>query len=328
MNRLTRCGIVSMALIFLIGNVMLADGEAQTKRESFVLDGSLHKTYSLERNGSFTLENHNGDIEIVSWDKQEVDIEIIERYGWEDEKIEIEIISSGNRLEVVARRPDFFDRSWWGSNRQTPQAEFKVKVPKQVELDVNSHNGEIDVTDIEGKVMLETHNGRVTTNTVNGNVKIETHNGDIEVGNLTGDFQAESHNGEVELDVATGEVDVRVHNGSIRFRDVKCKEMFAETNNGRIYGNFEPDDNGNYDFSTHNGRIDVSIPGESNLDVEVRCKLREFDSEFKELEELVRDRHDRWDDWDDRVRVRGKINNGGGRLSMQAYNGSIRLRSR
>lgn len=316
--------------VFLTVNCASSGSVAFAQRETVELDGSLQRTFAFNPGGRLTLQNHNGEIEITSWDKNEVDVDITERYGDRDRKIEIEFDADKDRITIIARQPRSF-RNWNWGNRRSPQAHFVVKVPKEIELDISSHNGAIEASVVNGPVEVHTHNGRVRLSDITGDLTAETHNGDIDVRNVEGRMRFESHNGDIEFNRTNGEVESMVHNGTIVFVDVKSPRLSAETNNGSIRGEFEPTEDGDYDFSSHNGRLDIRIPENSKLSVDARCRYRNFDTDFTELKDDWEDRRDRRDrrrDWDDRTRIYGKINGGGGRMTLESYNGSIRLRAR
>lgn len=281
---------------------------AQRNRETFTLDGTLTKTYKLNVNGRFSVDNHNGRIEIESWDRNEVEIEVTERRGDRDERIEIEIDSSPDRIIVHTKYPD--QRIWgiWFQGERS-RANYKIRVPKEVSIITDSHNGDIRVRDINGEVESESHNGEIFLEDINGNVSAQTHNGDIELFSITGDISTESHNGGITIDNAYSD-DIR-----------------AQTHNGRIRGEFVMDEDGRYEFTTYNGSINLTVPEDSKFDLIAHSRRNSFSSDFPVIDD---------DERGGRYRRRGSrsttisstVNGGGASLRISTSNGSIRLRSR
>ncbi|MCH8285940.1 DUF4097 family beta strand repeat protein [candidate division KSB1 bacterium] len=280
---------------------------AQTGRDIIILDGRLLKTYTLNSNGRFSIDNHNGRIEIESWDRNEVEIEVIERRGNRDERIEIEIVYSAERISVHTEYPDRNNISFNWFRRQNSRADYKIRVPRNVSLTSDSHNGDIRIREITGRVDASTHNGNVIIEEVTGDVSGETHNGDVDFRGINGEIEAQSHN------------------GGITIEDSQSSGIRASTHNGRIRGNFTVDENGRYDFSSHNGGITLSIPDDSKFDLVAHARRNSFSSDFPYDDD--RDRGRRNNRGNRATRFTGAINGGGASLRISTSNGSVRLRS-
>ncbi|MFC1563868.1 DUF4097 domain-containing protein [candidate division KSB1 bacterium] len=299
--------------VTIFGLLMASSLYGQTERERITLDGTFEKTYKLDPNGRFSIDNHNGDIEIESWDKNEVEVIVRERRGSYDEEIEISINSSPNRLNIVTRFPDR-ERFNWNSGRRS-EAHYRIKVPKNVEIIADSHNGEVKINTIEGEVEVKTHNGSIELRDITGDTRIESHNGDIELTNIKGNVITDTHNGNIWINAADG--------GEVR----------AKTHNGRIRGDITVDPRGRYDFEAYNGSINIDIPEDSKVDVEVYARYRNFTSDFDIEERLGRDRDSTsrsryYRDDNRRTRIYGKINGGGALLKISTNNGRIDIRKK
>jgi len=117
---------------------------------------------------------------------------------------------------------------------------FSISGPENLGLDVESHNGGIDVEGVAGDVKAITHNGAVVTSTANGSLTVETHNGRIETAYSGPSITLASYNGGVSADLSgCGSVvgDIRTHNGGIRVTvgPSTASEIDCETNNGGIH---------------------------------------------------------------------------------------------
>ncbi len=305
-SKLVQTGLVLLLLCLFFQSQLFA----QDKRETVVLDGDIKKNFKLQEGGTFSVENINGKVEITSWNKDEVEIEIIERRRGDDE-LEFEFDARPNRVEVTVYRNR--DRSW---NRRSTTADILVKVPKKVELFARTTNGNVEITNIDGEVEARTTNGSLDLRGINGNVEANTTNGKVELEGITGDVRS----------ITT--------NATIYVVDTKARRMTLRTTNGRIKVECEIDDNGDYDFGTTNGDIDVKIPSDSKFDADIRCSARGFDSDFSELKDAVRDsrsdsrdRRNRYN-YSRNVNLREKVNGGGADLRVRTTNGDISVRHR
>ncbi len=275
---------------------------AQSKRETFTLDGTLHKKYPLRSGGILSVNNVNGNIRIESWNKNEVDIEVDERRSRGSYDIEIEILIRPDRIEIDTNHPRSRNRG------RSSSAHYTIKVPKEVEIYASSTNGSVLVRDINGPVEAGTTNGSVTVEEIDGEVDAHTTNGDIDLQQINGDIKA------------------RTTNQSITLYSVTSTRINASTTNGGIRADFNLDSNGRYDFSTTNGNVRVTIPEDARADVEAHCRSSKFRSDFDVLTRSSRD-YRRRNSWSSQT-VRGEINGGGALLSMRTSNGRIDLRAK
>lgn len=296
--------------IFLI--TISTSSNAQSGRETFVLDGTIKKTYKLDNGGTFLLSNRNGDINIESWDKNEVEVVIVEKRRARSEDIKIVIDSKSNRLNI---RTDYPNRkmSFFYSSDRTSSANFTVKVPRNVHILTDSHNGNILIRGIKGDVEAETHNGRLQIEDLEGNVDVKSHNGNLYLENINGEITSVTHNGRIELD------------------NIESVNVYAKTHNGSISGELSIDPRGRYEFNTHNSGVKLYIPHDSKVDIDVKSRNRSFSSDFK-IDGDDRDynrssRRSRYSR-NRNTRVTGEINGGGARLKISTNNGSVSLRKR
>ena len=131
---------------------------------------------------------------------------------------QVSIDTSGG--QVVARGPDNNNNSWWSVS-------YEIFVPHNTDLNLKTHNGGINISDVRGQIRFEGNNGGVNLKRVAGDVGGSTVNGGINlelVGPLA-DFR------QVELSTRNGGVNVAMPSTfSARFQ--------AETNNGGIHSDF------------------------------------------------------------------------------------------
>src|SRR5439155_24325152 len=94
---------------------------------------------------------------------------------------------------------------------------FEVFTPWNTDLNLGSHNGGINISDVRGRIEFESHNGGVQLSRVSGDVKGETHNGGVQI-EVDGtswqgrQLEVASHNGSIALTVpATFNASVETH---------------------------------------------------------------------------------------------------------------------
>lgn len=191
---------------------------------------------------TFVAQTHNGSITTRGSDVADCNMvaTITARAATEEEarelaeQVEISLEPSGDVLAAKITRPsNLFNKSVGVS--------LDVTVPQRTNLDLETHNGAVDVSDITGDVRALTHNGKVTTVRVTGSTVLETHNGSISVMSTSGDAKLKTHNGSVKAFYAesapsVSDISIITHNGSIELQtppDLSAR-VEAVTNNGSI----------------------------------------------------------------------------------------------
>lgn len=126
------------------------------------------------------------------------------------------------------------------------------------------------------------------------NFQPRTVNGGIEANSLKGAIDAATVNGGIELST-TGSAEARTVNGSI----------------SAVVGRMD----GDLEFETVNGAIDVTVPANSNFDLDARCANGSVDTDLPvTVSGKMKRNH-----------LRGQVGNGGPSLRISTVNGSIDL---
>jgi DUF4097 and DUF4098 domain-containing protein YvlB len=201
----------------------------------------------MSAGGSFTAKTHNSSLTINGAEANDCNLIAIikaEASNEEDakklaEEVDIKLESIDNKITVVIEKPDFM-------NDSSVSVNLDVTVPSKTDLELNTHNGGVKITNITGDIGGKTHNGGVTAKQVSGTIELETHNGGITCREISGDAELRTHNGGVKAlysKTATPvcNISMETHNGGIKFT--------APANFSAVV-----------DVSTHNGSINTDIP--------------------------------------------------------------------
>ena len=184
---------------------------------------TFKQTYPLTANGTIHLENVNGDIDIVAWDKAEVAIEA-EKKGKTDAdlaKVTYEVDSTPSRLSFKAKYAK--SKGGWFGNSVNASVRFKLMVPVGASLQkIASVNSDLTVTGVRGPVDLDIVNGSITATGLAANASLDSVNGTLQA-----EFTSLDAVREVELDSVNGAVTVTLP------KDAGAR-IDADTVNGRI----------------------------------------------------------------------------------------------
>ena len=183
----------------------------------------FNQTLPLAADGRLSLDNVNGRIEIIGWNRDEVVIKAVKRGKTREsvEAVQIEVEARSGRIAIHTRQPA--SRFWFWWRRDNVSVDYTIQVPQRARLEkITSVNGKIVIERVDGDVEATTVNGEVKTKGAAGNVKLSTVNGSVaaELDSLGGgqSVSLETVNGRIEVTLpaaADAEVSATAVNGSI-----------------------------------------------------------------------------------------------------------------
>lgn len=218
-NRLFRIGLLA-ALLVLVAIPALAETLVEKSDQTFPFAG-----------GAFTLDNVNGGVEILSWDRPEVRIEAEKRVEGRSRdaleramaRLEIDVSASGGGVRVRTRYPNSGDGiiGWLSGSKTSASVQYRITVPKQAKVIIDTVNARITAEGVEGGYELETVNGRIDVRRGGGPLEASTVNGKIraELIHTRGALKLETVNGSIELNLPReirADVHVSTVNGRIK----------------------------------------------------------------------------------------------------------------
>jgi len=143
--------------------------EIKTKHEE---TKKISKTYEVNKNAQVTLNNKFGDMDISTWDKNTVEINVeIKVSGSNSKKVKeaidrIEIELSGSS-SVVSAITQFNNSSRNWNNNLNFEVNYMVKMPKSNDLTATNDYGTLILNELDGMADLECDYGKVIIGSLN-----------------------------------------------------------------------------------------------------------------------------------------------------------------
>jgi hypothetical protein len=296
MNR----AIIAVAVLALAGCEVNLNSEGIVSRET--------KRFTVSGSPDVLLDTFDGSIEVHSWDRDEVEVEIekraMEQALVDDMKVTAE--QEGNRIVVKVTAP----RSGEGPRVQigihfSPSARLRVALPRHSQLTASSEDGSLVIEDVTGKISLRTADGSIRASRVSGEVVVR------------------SGDGSIRLDRAEGKLDVQTEDGSITM-EAKPTVLRAHSGDGSIRFDIDSDSvmSEDWDLQTGDGSVVLSLPGSFNavLDAETR------DGAVRATHPSLHDEKREGENTEQRRRVlKATLGAGGKTLRVRTGDGSIRI---
>ncbi len=300
------------AALFLAAGCGIEGFDIFADQQRFKQD--FHYSYDLAPGGRLSLDNFNGGVEIIGWEKNAVDISGVKYASTEDllKQVQVEISAQPKEIRIRTIHPS--------GRRNGFGARYVLRVPHHTLLDrIQTTNGSIRAESVEGGARLLTTNGSVHALKLRGELDIQTTNGAIEAIGQEGPATLHTTNGAVSVDGLRGALDASTTNGRIRARVLTIeagKRLRASTSNGSIELTVETLKDNDVRASTSNGSITLRLPAALNAHLRAVTTNSSVTTDF-DVQDHGRART--------KKRLDAQVGAGGPLIDLTTTNGSIKI---
>lgn len=238
---------VRLALLILLFGCGVAAAQVQIDETRPALPG-----------GEIEVENLFGTIEIVAWDRDEV--QVTGRVAAGAEGLEFDVDEEDGEIEISVEAPDHW--FYESDDDSEYRSDLVVQVPRDSSISVETINAAVKIDGVSGAIEVETINGSVTISGDPSIVEIESMTGDIDVRAQASQMEIESASGSVLLFGATGSVEVEAVSGEVVVQGSALAEVSVETVSGPITLDVSVTEQGEIDIETHSGDVELLLPSD------------------------------------------------------------------
>ncbi len=274
-------------LIAMAGLLIYSTSFAQSRKIE-------EKTFDVNPGQLLEVETRSGDVNIKTWSRNELHVEVYGSRKAED-KMDFEFYETSEGVMIKADKEGNWGSSWfnWGRGYNL---KFQIKVPENFDVRVKTSGGDIDITNLKGKVKLHTSGGDIQLFDYTGNASVHTSGGDIVCENSGGDLDVHTSGGDIKLTSANGKVDASTSGGDI--------ELDYVGNNEGI------------ELRTSGGDIIVDIPSDFEAEVYLKTSGGRVRCDIDGMRETHRKKN----------KLTGTLNGGGNSLECKTSGGDIKVR--
>lgn len=262
------------------------------------------KRISLTGAPNVTIRTFNGSIQLRSWERNEILLDLERRAGTEADARDIEVETSEAGGNVVIEAKHRGRRGFMRHVGVSPGVRMTVTVPRTLNVDARTGDGSIDARELAGRVELRTGDGSVRLQQIDGVITVSTGDGSVAARDLDGVVEVSTGDGSVEMSGRFAGLRARTGDGSIGIDALAGSTMQREwtvtSGDGGVTLRLPPDFNAELDARTGDGTI-------STAGIDVTRPAGEG-----------RRRHV----------VRGRVGAGGEVLTLRTGDGSIRVVAR
>lgn len=301
---------------------------------------TLHTNFTALPGGKLVVDVDFGAIEVSTNATSEIAVEIFRKVKLSSEAKEKQFLAErpitfsrqGDTLTIKSRKPGKIGWNWnFGS--QSTEGRYVIRVPAQFAATLDTSGGHIHVSDLTGPVKADTSGGGLRFTRIQGDVHGDTSGGGIQLTDCRGALKVDTSGGGIESVGGSGTLHADTSGGSITVKDfagpahldtsgggIKVENVAgavdASTSGGSITARFTAALAGAVKLDTSGGGITVEVPATAAFDLDadtsagsVTCDLPIVVAGKKERDHL-----------------KGAVNGGGVKVSLDTSAGSIHVR--
>jgi hypothetical protein len=271
------------------------------------------KTFKVTGQPEVVLDTFDGSIELHSWDRNEIEVEV-EKRAMEQallDEIKIDAQQEGDKIVVRVTGPRAERHGVTIGMHISPTARLRVAVPRNANINAMSGDGSIKAEAIEGTLVLRTSDGSVTGTRLGGDIRIRSGDGSIRIDNTTGRLDLETDDGSIGVEARPSVLHLRTGDGSVR---VALEPETVMTDN--------------WDITTSDGSVVVTLPGLFNAELDAETSDGSVRTNHPMLDDGRDERRDgegRDERRERRRTLRSKMGDGGKILKIRSGDGTIRI---
>ncbi len=237
----------------------------------------LQKTWSPENLTKVIVENHMAPIIVSSSADNQVSLEGLLYINEPDEDFDSEdYINSEFNAGVLRIELDEVDEM---DGREARSSQLKLTIPEGVFLEIETDNYPMNLSGLNNNLKIDSENAPVSVSNCDGDKHIESENGPVRLHNSRGNLFAKLENGPLSAEAITGEgLTLESENGSLKVRLARFPKVDMSTENGAIYYETQPVENGDFKFATENGIVSLVLPVDFDFELTAKTEYGQIKS--------------------------------------------------
>lgn len=295
----------------LIAAAVLAAAGCEVNLNSEGIVARETKTFTVAGVPDVELETFDGSIEIHSWDRREVEVEIEKRAMEQSLVDEMKVVAeqAGDKILLKVTGPSRYQsRGIQIGVNFSPSARLRVVVPRKSQLTAKSDDGAITVEDVSGRVSLTTGDGTVRATRLSGELAVRSGDGAIRLDGVEGRLDLETDDGTIAGEARPTSLRAHTGDGSIRLEILRDARMDAD-----------------WDVQTSDGSVVLTLPSNFAAEIDAESRDGQVRSNHPALKAEAADGEGRPERR--RGSMRATLGDGGRTLRVRTGDGSIRIES-
>ncbi len=309
------------------------------------INKNFHQSFDVKEGDSLCLRFGDGDVTIVPWEKNVIDVSVRYRadidvagirLGGRDD-FDVEFRQSGNTVYVTAKEPSSGAIGFY--NKKVYEYVYEIHSPGAVHLDLEGDDGDVTIENWAAEVECRADDGDIHLKNISGSrTDVRTDDGDVTIdqlsGNLTitlddGDItltacdlescRVDGEDGEVRIRQSKGSFDITVDDGSVIMERIEARGLHISAAEGDIEVDLLAGPTLDADLKTEDGDIEIDL--EKGFSISFQISADDPDNirlDMTGIESFKEDRYGK----------SGSVNGGTGRLRVRTDEGDVTIREK
>ena len=263
---------------------------------AFAADSRKEFKYTVGNGASINVVNQFGSISL----RPSSGSQVIVVANPHSSKVEADSSQSGDRIEV---RTHFLEKA----NSDDGKIDYEIQVPSGATVSAQVASGSIRAEHLNGDVTLRGDSASLEARDINNaHVHAHTVSGPITLANISG-----------------GHVEVGTGSGKVTLSNVTGPSVTVNTTSSAIGYDGDFGNAGAYQFSSHSGPIDVSLPASSSVEVRAESVNGSVQNDFPLQQKMHSDFKPQAG-----KSFQGFANSGSSSVQLHSFSGTIRVKKR
>lgn len=208
------------------------------------------------------------------------------------------------------------EQSVWSFFTREPTVNFNISIscPPELDVDLDTSGGQIEVKGVRGEVAAETSGGAMHFADIGGAIKAHTSGGQIRASEVEGQVDLSTSGGPITVSSIGGNSTLKTSGGPIKAMNVRGP-LDAKTSGGSITASFPNGIDSDTRLKTSGGSITAKLPEGERFFLDAQTSGGSVRTQFPFATQ----------DGPIRNRAEGPINGGGPELELKSSGGNIQV---
>ncbi len=233
---------------------------------------SVDRTLEAPADGTVVIENVAGSIQVVGWDREEV--QVTGTLGKGVEKLDFE--NDGRRTLVAVRIPR--------GAKKVEGSHLTVKLPAGSRVEVSAVSADVSSEGVDGDLYLDSVSGDIEASGGSKQVEAETVSGDVRLDVTADRTRAKSVSGDLHVKGVEGEINLETVSGDCEVDGRSFDRVRATSVSGDLQFGGRLTAKGDYTFESHSGDVRLHLGARPNAEFDVSTFSGEIEVPFEGAE--------------------------------------------
>jgi DUF4097 and DUF4098 domain-containing protein YvlB len=326
-----------LAFTLLVASLLIASTISARARE---INKDFHKSFDVRKGVSLHLKHEDGDVTIIPWDKDVVDVEVHYRAELKSLGIggkhdfDVEFRQSDDVIHVIGKVKSSSSIGFRYFKRY--EYTYTIQAPRYLQLDLEGEDGDINIENWRGKIYCRIEDGDIDLQDIfSKKTQIRLEDGDLHVDGLQGDLLVNGDDGDIVLrecktrlcriDLEDGDVTIKrsegdfeidIEDGDITLDQVRSRMLDIRAEDGDIELDLLKVSGIDLDITADDGNVTVDLEFGISAAFSIDTDDGRIRVDLPNADFFKKRRH----------RISGEIHGGQGRIRIRTADGNVTLR--